>query len=169
MNYCNIKHCDMVNLNGLRVSLFCSGCDHNCKGCFNPETHDPDAGKLFDDNAKLEIFKDLDESWCSGLTLLGGDPLYKSNRKDVLALIKEVKAKYPDKTIGMYTGYTLEECLNMNDNYVNEIFQYIDILCDGRFVENLKSPNKHWVGSSNQHIYKVIHKENFYEFERLDT
>ncbi len=104
MRYHNITKDDMLNGDGLRVVLWVAGCSHCCKGCHNPVTWDPDGGLLFDETAKKEIFDQLDKSYISGLTFSGGDPLHSANRAEVQKFAKEVKEKYPDKTIWLYTG-----------------------------------------------------------------
>ena len=98
----------MLNGDGLRVVLWVSGCSHNCKGCQNPITWDPNGGLNFDEAAKQEIFDQLDKSYISGLTLSGGDPLHSANRVDVRDLAREVREKYPKKTIWLYTGSSWE-------------------------------------------------------------
>ena len=104
MRYHNITKDDMLNGDGLRVVLWVAGCDHCCKGCQNHVTWDPDGGLPFDEAAKQEIFDQLDKSYISGITFSGGDPLHNANRLGVRALINEIKEKYPDKTIWVYTG-----------------------------------------------------------------
>ena len=153
MNYLDIKHCNMVNGAGLRTVIWLSGCDRNCPGCFSPYTHDPKAGAKFDAAAKEELFRDSKEDWCDGITFLGGDPLYCENREEVIALAKEHKERFPQKTIWLYTGYTYDEIIN--DAVLLEILNYVDVLCDGPFVKELKNPNLHWVGSSNQNVIDI--------------
>ena len=116
MNYAKIYRADIANGQGFRVSLFVSGCARNCKGCFNKEAQDPAFGKLFDATVKQKIFKELEHDWCRGLSLLGGEPLSKlsDNRKTVIAFAKEVKEKFPTKDIYIWSGYTLEEILEMD-------------------------------------------------------
>lgn len=140
----------MVNGTGLRVTLFVSGCSHNCMNCQNPQTHDPSSGVLFDDNAKQEIFDDLSQSWCDGLTLSGGDPLYPSNRCTISHLVKEIKNNFPDKTIWLYTGYVYEEI--KDDLSVKPILENVDVIVDGPFVQNKYSYDLKWRGSSNQRV-----------------
>lgn len=153
MNYLDIKHCNMVNGEGLRTVIWVSGCDRNCKGCFSPHTHDPKAGIVFDDKAKEELFKDSKEDWCAGITIVGGDPMYCSNRKTVIELTKEYKKLFPNKTIWMYTGFCWNEIVE--DESMKDIIKYVDVICDGPFVETLRDVNLHWVGSSNQHVIDV--------------
>lgn len=150
MNYHKIKHCDLVNGTNIRVTLFVSGCNHNCKGCHNPQTHDPCSGIPFNDSAKEEIFKELSQDWCSGLTLTGGDPLFPDNRPTILSLVKEVKEKFPDKNIWIYTGYIYESIKDWLG--VKEIFQYCDVIVDGPFIEEQKEYGLKWRGSKNQRV-----------------
>lgn len=149
MNYHNITKDDMLNGDGLRVVLWVSGCSHGCIGCHNRITWDPDGGLLFDDAAKEELFYELEKDYISGLTLSGGDPLFPGNRESIASLVKEVKEKYPDKTIWLYTGYTWEDISTL------PLLQYVDILVDGKFVESLKDAKLHWRGSSNQRVIDV--------------
>lgn len=139
----------MLNGDGLRVVLWVAGCSHCCKGCQNPITWDPDGGLLFDDAAKKEIFDLLDKSYISGITFSGGDPLYCSNRLDVRALVEEIREKYPDKTIWIYTGYKWEEIWHY------PMMKNIDVLVDGEYVEELRDTKLLWKGSSNQRVIDV--------------
>jgi anaerobic ribonucleoside-triphosphate reductase activating protein len=149
MRYHNITHDDMLNGDGLRVVLWVAGCDHCCKGCQNPSTWDPEGGLLFDDAAKQEIFEQLDKSYISGLTFSGGDPLFSSNRTAVRQLAEEIKAKYPDKTIWLYTGFTWEAVRN------DPVMQYVDVLVDGEFQQETFDANLLWKGSANQRVIDV--------------
>lgn len=149
MRYHDITKCDMLNGDGLRVVLWVSGCSHNCKGCHNPITHDPHDGVIFDDIALNELILALSPNFIEGLTLSGGDPLFPSNRSEILALCKKVKEVLPNKNIWLYTGYLYEEICDL------EILDYIDVLLDGPFKIELFSPNKKWVGSSNQRVIDV--------------
>ena len=153
MNYLDIKHCNMVNGEGLRTVIWVSGCDRNCPGCFSPHTHDPRAGIPFDNKAKEELFRDSNEDWCDGITLLGGEPMHDANFSEVLAIAKEHKKRFPNKTIWLYTGYTYNEIIN--NTIMSEILNYIDVLCDGPFIQELKDPNLKWVGSSNQNVINI--------------
>lgn len=154
MNYANIYRADIANGIGFRVSLFVSGCARNCKGCFNKEAQDPEFGKPFDDKAKQKIFKELEYDWCRGLSLLGGEPLSKlsDNRKTVIAFAKEVKDKFPNKDIAIWSGYTLEEI--QADDTMKDILKYIDVLVDGPFIEEQKDLSIPFRGSRNQRILK---------------
>lgn len=152
MNYMSIVGADIANGEGFRVSVFVSGCARNCKGCFNSESHDPNAGQKFDIYAKEKIFKQLDNKWCKGLSILGGEPLSKlsDNRKQVIAFCKEVKNKFPMKNIWIWSSYTKEEI--EKDASMNDILKYIDVLVDGPFELDKKDLSLPFRGSSNQRI-----------------
>ena len=160
MNYSAIKKCDIANGTGVRVVLFVSGCSHHCKGCHNKITWDPNSGLQFDDDAKQEIFEQLDKEYISGITFSGGDPLHENNKKEISNLILEIKSKYSDKNIWLYTGYTIEELIDINDNDINTILYNIDVLVDGRFIEELKDITYKWAGSTNQ---RILNKEHIRE------
>lgn len=149
MRYHNITKDDMLNGDGLRAVLWTAGCPHKCPGCHNPVTWDENGGLDFDDNAKKELFEILSRPYISGLTLSGGDPLLPSNRDELTELIKEVKSEFPNKTIWLYTGYLWKEIKDL------ELINYIDIVVDGRFLENLKKTQLKWRGSSNQRVIDV--------------
>ena len=155
MNYGNIKHFDVANGEGVRISLFVSGCRNYCKNCFNPETWDFKYGKPFTKEVEDEIINDLKPSFITGLTILGGEPFEQENQFGLVEFIKRVHQELPDKTIWMYTGYTLETDLlegRKHTNVTNEILNCIDILVDGRFIEELKNLSIKFRGSSNQRI-----------------
>ena len=105
MRYHNITKDDMLNGDGLRVVLWVAGCEHHCPNCQNPVTWDINGGLEFDEAAKKEIFDELEKNYVSGITFSGGDPLHTQNRKDVGALIEEIKEKFPNKTLWIYRGY----------------------------------------------------------------
>lgn len=149
MRYHNITKDDMLNGDGLRVVLWLSGCDHCCKECQNPITWDPDGGLLFDDVAKAEIFEQLDQDYISGITFSGGDPLHSANRLDVRAFIQEIKDKYPNKTIWLYTGS------DWKDIWHYPMMKNIDVVVDGEFKIDLKDTKLLWKGSSNQRVIDV--------------
>jgi anaerobic ribonucleoside-triphosphate reductase activating protein len=155
MKYASIIKCDTANGTGFRVSLFVSGCGRKCPNCFNPEAQSPEFGKTFDEKAKKKIFAELEKPYCKGLSLLGGDPMSKlsDNRKVVIEFCKEVKEKYPNKDIWMWSGYTYQELLS--DDTSNEVFKYIDYLVDGPYIEHMKDPSLKFRGSSNQRIIKL--------------
>ena len=149
MRYHNITKDDMLNGDGLRVVLWVAGCNHCCKECQNPMTWDPNGGLPFDEAAKKEIFDQLDKSYISGITFSGGDPLHSANRDGVLALAKEIREKYPDKTIWLYTGYSWK------DIYEEDIVNYLDVVIDGEFKIEEKDNTLMWKGSKNQKVIDV--------------
>ena len=149
MRYHNITKDDMLNGDGLRVVLWVAGCTHCCKECHNPVTWDPDGGLLFDDKARQEIFAQLDKPYISGITFSGGDPLHSANRLDVRELMEEIRQKYPDKTIWLYTGDSWEDILHY------PVMKYVDVLVDGEFKIELKNTKLRWKGSSNQRVIDV--------------
>ena len=152
MNYHDIKHDDMNNGPGLRVTLFVSGCDHYCNGCQNPETWDTKSGIPFDNTAIEEIFKQLDNDYISGITFSGGDPLNANNRVEVCSLIHQLRLKYgKSKSIWIYTGYTWEEIVNT----LTPVLLGVDVLIDGMFDKDLADVNYHWAGSTNQRVIDV--------------
>lgn len=139
----------MLNGDGLRVVLWVAGCNHCCKECHNPITWDPDGGLLFDDAAKEEIFEQLNKSYISGITFSGGDPLHPNNRLEVRQFMAEIKEKYPNKTIWMYTGDSWE------DIFEYPIMQYVDVCVDGEFHIEEKDAKLLWKGSKNQRVIDV--------------
>ncbi len=149
MRYHNITKDDMLNGDGLRVVLWVAGCSHCCRGCQNPVTWDPDGGLAFDEAAKEEVFEQLRQSYISGITFSGGDPLYITNRLDVGALAKEIRETFPDKTIWMYTGSLWEEVKSL------PLMRYVDVLVDGEFEIDKLDTQLHWKGSSNQRVIDV--------------
>ena len=164
MRYHNITKDDMLNGDGLRVVLWVSGCSHRCKGCQNPITWDPQCGVPFDASAKKEIFTELAKDYNSGITFSGGDPLFEENILEVTAFAKEIKQKFPEKSIWLYTGSVWEDICD------KEIAAYIDVLVDGKFEIDKKDNLLHWKGSSNQRVIDVpetlrkgeiqLHEEN---------
>lgn len=158
MNYMMIRTDDMLNGSGLRVVCFCTACDHYCEGCHNPETWNALNGKLFDNTAKEEIFNELKNDYINGLTLSGGDPLNKHNLDDILSLIKEVKEKYPHKSIWIYSGYTWNDIWNNNDieyKKRQEILQLCDVFVDGKFEKEKANVKYPWAGSTNQKVINI--------------
>lgn len=149
MRYHNITKDDMLNGDGLRVVLWLAGCPHRCPECHNPVTWDENGGIPFDDNAKNELFEIINKPYISGITFSGGDPLLLENIPELTVLIKEIKEKFPDKTIWLYTGYLWKEIKDL------ELIQYIDVVVDGRFLVNLKDNQLKWRGSSNQRVIDV--------------
>lgn len=161
MYYGNIKPIDIANGTGVRVSLFVSGCRNHCKGCFQPETWDFCYGKPYTNETEAEIIKALSPDYISGLSVLGGDPLEPENQKELLPLLKKVKAMYPEKDIWVYTGYTLEMLLSGRCHPCRpetmDMLRYIDVLVDGRFDDSKKDISLEFRGSSNQ---RIIHMKD---------
>ena len=139
----------MLNGDGLRVVLWVAGCNHCCKGCHNPVTWDPNGGLEFDDASKKEIFDELEKSYISGITFSGGGPFHIRNGYEMTELAKEIKEKFPKKTVWLYTGALWEETKRM------ELINYVDVLVDGEFECDKKDANLHWKGSSNQRVIDV--------------
>lgn len=146
MRYHNILKDNMLNGEGLRCVLFVSGCDHFCKGCQNPCTWNPDVGLLFDESAKQEIFEQMEQSYIHGFTFCGGDPLFHKNIPECTEFAKLLKERYPDKTVWLYTGDVYEDIKDY------EILNYLDVLIDGSFIEELADENYPWAGSTNQRV-----------------
>lgn len=164
MNYATIKYCDIANGEGVRTSLFVSGCPHHCAGCFNEIAWDYNYGDTYDDEIHDKILDSLNYPYITGLSILGGEPLCFNNIYRVSKLVKECRKRYGNsKDIWIYSGYTLEE---LKDQYekgqsiffricYNIIINNIDVLVDGRFVEDLKDISLKFRGSSNQRIINM--------------
>lgn len=149
MRYHNITKDDMLNGDGLRVVLWVAGCSHGCDKCHNPETWDANGGLLFDQEAKAELFMQLGESYISGITYSGGDPLHLDNREAITALAREIRETFPQKTQWLYTGWQWEDVKSL------PAIQYMDVVVDGKFVEAKKDAQLHWRGSYNQKVIDV--------------
>ena len=160
MHYAKNKKSDVSNGTGVRVSLFVSGCTHQCKNCFNKEAWDFNYGNEFTENEEKLIIEDLKPDYISGLTLLGGEPFEYQNQQGLAPLVKKVKQEYPNKEIWCYTGYKFDKDIleNMSKKYscTNEMLKHIDYLVDGEFVDELKSPKLKFKGSSNQRVIDVV-------------
>ena len=158
MNYCNIKKFDVANGEGIRTTLFVSGCRNRCKNCFQPETWSFDYGSYFDEDVWEEIFATMENSSVRGLTLLGGEPMEPENQAGLLPFLREFKRRYPKKDIWLFTGNLYEELTAgvgehpKSLDITPEILSYVDILVDGRFVEELKRLGLRFRGSANQRI-----------------
>lgn len=158
MNYATIKKNDIANGPGIRVSLFVSGCRHRCKNCFNSEAWDFNYGNIFDDSVIDKILTATSYDYIEGLSLLGGEPFEPENQEGLLMLIKKFKALYPDKTIWCYTGFTFDTLLSggaFNNKTVDEMLKHIDVIVDGRFIEEQKDLSLMFRGSANQNIIDV--------------
>lgn len=149
MRYHNITKDDMLNGDGLRVVLWVSGCAHCCKECHNPLTWDPNGGIPFNEQVKAEIFEQLEKPYISGITISGGDPLHTANRLGVKELCEEIKEKFPNKTIWLYTGESWENIMHY------PVLQYVDVMVDGEFKIEDKDVKLLWKGSKNQRVIDV--------------
>ena len=149
MRYSQIRNLDIANGPGCRISIFCSGCEHKCKSCFNPETWNFDHGPEFTEDTLQSLLDLAEPSYISGLSILGGEPLHPRNREEVIRLVKKFKEKYPDKTIWVWTGYLWEEVAS------DLVDSEIDVVVDGRFIEELKDLRLKYRGSSNQRVIDV--------------
>ena len=156
MHIAALNKCDIANGEGIRVSLFVSGCDRACPGCFNQKAWNYEYGTPYNDDVLATLLEYLGRPWVSGLTILGGEPLAPRNQEEVANIMKAVKAAYPSKTIWVYTGYTFEELLSMETEayteYLPTIWEHLDVLVDGPYVEALRDPSLRFKGSSNQRI-----------------
>ena len=159
MNYATIKPRDIANGPGIRVSLFVSGCTHRCPGCFNAEAWDFDYGQPFDQSVIDRILEDLSPAYVKGLTLLGGEPFEPQNQGPILELLRQVKAKYPGKSIWAFSGYLFDRDIlsgRLGDPAVTrEYLSYLDVLVDGPFVEAQKNLTLRFRGSANQRLIDV--------------
>ncbi len=152
MRFHNITYPDVNNGEGCRVTLWVAGCTHHCKGCHNPQTWSFKSGREFTEDIKNKLYNVLKLPYIKGITLSGGDPL--DSFDDIFELIKDIKNSFNDKDIWLFSGYTLEDIQNSDKNI---ILEYIDVLVDGEFKEELKDLSLKFRGSSNQRIlYKDI-------------
>ena len=158
MHYGMIKKSDIANGEGIRTTLFVSGCRNRCKGCFQPQTWDFNYGKPFTDETAEQIFKTFENPFVRGLTVLGGEPMEPENQVALLPFLKEFKHRFPEKTIWLYTGNLYEELSGFAEGsekrlpITDEILSLVDILVDGRYVEALRSIGLRFRGSSNQRV-----------------
>ena len=159
MNYANIKWFDISNGPGVRVSLYVSGCRNHCKNCFNPETWDFAYGEPFTRDTENSIIKAMIPEYIKGFTLLGGDPFEPENAEVLAPFMERLREQFPDKSFWCFTGYDYEADLltgkKGNPETVMRLLKTLDVLVDGRFVEELKDLNLLFRGSSNQRIILV--------------
>lgn len=141
---------DIADGPGVRVSIFTQGCAFHCKNCFNPETHDFNAGKEFTDNTLKKILELCDNDYIKGLSILGGEPMHPQNIEGTTKLAKAFKEKYPEKDVWVWSGFKFDDYLKDK-----EVMKYIDVLVDGQYVEELHKPNLDWRGSENQRVIDV--------------
>lgn len=153
MNYHQYYPVDVVNGPGTRCTLFVAGCVHQCRGCYNKSTWSLTSGKPFTQEVEDQIIADLQDTRIKrqGLSLSGGDPLHPQNLSAILKLVKRVKTQCPEKDIWVWTGYLLADLTPEQ----REVVSYINVLIDGKFVQELYDPALLWRGSSNQVIHKL--------------
>lgn len=153
MNYAEIKRCDIANGPGVGVALFVSGCDHHCYKCFNQETWDYNFGKPFTNHTMDTLMSYLDFEYIKRLTILGGDPICSTNKETVSNIVITFRETYGiQKSLWLYTGYTYEELIDMHNKDVNIILENIDVLVDGRYMEEQRDLSLKFRGSHNQRI-----------------
>lgn len=152
MNYSVIKPLDIANGPGCRVSIWFTGCKFHCKGCFNSDIWDFNSGELFTREVVEDILDKLSKPFVKGLSILGGEPFHQKNY-ELLPFVREVKTRYPNKTIWIWTGYELEELMNNQEALM--VLEYADVVVTGRFQEENSHAHHRFRGSSNQRIYKV--------------
>ena len=149
MHYMKIEKSSISNGLGVRVVFWCAGCSRKCKGCFNPETWSFEAGKPFDDRDRNYLFEQLSKPYIKGITFSGGHPFESENLNDVTKLLKDIKQKFPQKDIWLYTGFIWEQVKDF------EAIKYVDVLVDGPYIEELRDMTLAFRGSSNQRIIDV--------------
>ena len=156
MYYGEIKNCDIANGEGVRVTLFVSGCTNRCKGCFQPQTWDFCYGQPFTAATEEHLLALLSPGYISGLTLLGGEPFEPENQRTLVPFLRQVRAAYPRKTIWGFSGFTYEELTTEGTHprceATDEMLSLLDVLVDGRFVEERKDISLRFRGSSNQRL-----------------
>ena len=150
MHYNKIRKMDVSNGEGIRVSIFMQGCVFNCKGCFNPETHDFNGGKEFTDETIDRVIELCSKEYIVGLSILGGEPLHPKNIDGTTKLAKKFKEVYPDKNIWVWSGFLFDR--DLKDK---EVLNYVDVLIDGQYNCDLYSPRLKWKGSANQRVIDV--------------
>ena len=160
MHVGEVMTADVANGEGMRVSVFVSGCRNHCKGCFQPQTWDFNYGREYTPEIEQFIIDELSKSYYDGITILGGDPMEPENQEPGLRLLRRIKKELPDKNVWVYTGYVYDRDLvpggkRFVDGVTRELLESIDILIDGRFVEELKNLMLNFRGSGNQRIIKM--------------
>ena len=156
MHYGEIKNCDIANGEGVRVTLFVSGCTNHCKNCFQPQTWDFDYGQPFTEETEAELLRLLAPRYIRGLTLLGGEPFEPENQRALLPFLRKLRRELPEKTVWAFTGFTWEELHTEGSHprceVTDELLSLIDVLVDGRYVEELKDIGLRFRGSGNQRL-----------------
>ncbi|MDO4788536.1 MAG: anaerobic ribonucleoside-triphosphate reductase activating protein [Johnsonella sp.] len=159
MKYGTIKYCDIANGTGVRTSLFVSGCTHMCRNCFNRDSWDFEYGEEFTPAVEKEILDSIAPSYISGLSLLGGEPMEPQNQRALISLVREFKRRYPQKTIWCYSGYTYEKDFLAGGRAYTEVsaemLDLMDIMVDGKYIDELYDITLKFRGSSNQRIINL--------------
>lgn len=164
MKYQAIKYDNMLNGDGLRSVLWVSGCERHCKNCFNPETWSFTDGKEFTESVREYFINSASPDYISGITILGGEPLHPKNIGEVYNIVSEFKSVFPNKTIWLYTGYRWEEIFKDFKNEsssiedvkrANLIFNFVDVLIDGEYIDEKRDTKLKWRGSSNQRVIDI--------------
>lgn len=150
MRYNKIRKMDIADGPGVRVSIFMQGCHFHCKNCFNPETHDFNGGEEFTDATIQKVLSLCDHEYIEGLSILGGEPMHPANIEGTTKLAKAFKEKYPDKTLWSWTGFLYDQ--DLKDK---EVMQYLDVLVDGQYKDELFNPTLKWKGSENQRVIDI--------------
>jgi anaerobic ribonucleoside-triphosphate reductase activating protein len=150
MRYNKVRKMDIANGEGVRVSVFFQGCAFHCKNCFNPETWDFKCGKEYTDEVQQKILDLCDNDYIAGLSILGGEPMHPTNIKGTTALAKAFKERFPNKNIWAWSGFTYEDYVSKQD-----VINYIDVLVDGQYKDELFDPRLKFRGSSNQRLIDV--------------
>ncbi len=150
MRYNKIRKMDIANGPGVRVSIFMQGCEFHCKNCFNSETWGFDGGEEFNDETIEKVLNACDKEYIEGLSILGGEPMHPKNIEGTTKLAKAFKEKFPNKTLWVWSGFTFEKYLKDKP-----VLNYVDVLVDGQYVDELHNPTLKWKGSSNQRVIDV--------------
>lgn len=160
MNYETLRKYDVANGEGIRTTIFCTGCEHYCKGCFNEELWSFDSGKLFTLETMNTLMEYLSNDNVIGMNILGGEPMHPKNIEIITGIVKGAKRMYPNKSIWVWSGYKLEDLAKRNDT--KEILNLIDVLIDGKFEIEKRNINLKYRGSSNQRVIDMTatRKEN---------
>ena len=149
MRYNLIRKMDISNGPGVRVSIFMQGCSFHCKNCFNQETWDFEGGQEFTDDTINKVLELSNKPEVKGLSILGGEPMHPTNIEGTTKLAKAFKEKYPEKSIWAWTGFQYEDIKD------KDVFNYIDVLVDGQYKDELHDPTLKWRGSSNQRVIDI--------------
>ena len=164
MRYNKIRKMDIANGPGVRVSIFMQGCEFHCKNCFNQETWGFDGGEEFTDETIEKVLNACDKEYVEGLSILGGEPMHPKNIEGTTKLAKAFKEKFPNKTLWVWSGFTFEKYLKDKP-----VLDYVDVLVDGQYVDELHNPTLKWKGSSNQRVIDVkksLKKDKVILFEK---